>query len=529
MKKILLIILLLTLIFWQSTASCVELPAFLPNYYLPGFEINGQKLTLVNHSVKDDADQYLYFTKDKSLVLLVENIKCDRPRSTAMLNNIIGNLNDRLKSKKGEFIKITKKDIHAQIFDDDRERTGFAYILPNGVQIWTYVMQSSGKYQIAPQYKIIKNFVNKQRYEEALVKGNVSMGFYGSEIYEYAETLLREGKKKEGVEVLEKLIATSPYDYRAHMDFAENSDDPKAATNSSKIVIKGAEDPKLIAKAARFLDTKLMMFESIPFLNRNESGLQVILVPLLPCDLTILEEVSKTYQNMTNIPVKIRRLKESWTLTESDRIPYQRFIQEMLIKMTNEDIKFKGWKKDKYISEMKKAAETKDALDRYYINDLISRVEKQEGQYFADVYLSRFLDIIENYRSNDIRTMYVAVTGINIYSGDNNYIFSLHMIRNKCQASILSYYMMLASNTSEEYESRRRLIDRVAKELVPASLKSLSIPRSSDPACPYSYSSGVDRLDQKTLILSEEVKNKIEEIRLQRINTADRQATPASH
>jgi len=77
---------------------------------------------------------------------------------------------------------------------------------------------------------------------------------------------------------------------------------------------------------------------------------------------------------------------------------------------------------------------------------------------------------------------------------------------------------MSASNISEEYESRSRLIERISKELVPASLKSLGIPRSSDPTCPYSYSSGVSRLDQKTLTLSEKVKNRIEEIRLQQID-----------
>jgi len=528
MKKIQLMILLLASIFWHSTAGCLELPAFLPNYYLPAFEINGQQLTLVDHFVKDGADQYLCFSKDKSLALLVENIKCDRPRGIAILNNIIGNLNDRLKSRKGEFVDITKKDIHVHMFDDDKEKVLFAYILPSGVQIWTYVVQSSGKYQVARQYRIIRKFINRQRYEEALREGNVSMGFYGSEIYEYADTLLRDGKKKEGVEVLKKLIATSPYDYRAHMEFVKNSDDPEAATNSLRIVMRGTEDPRMIAEAAGSLGTRLMTFETIPFLNKDERGLQVILVPLAPCDLTILEDVSKTYQNITNISVKIRRLKESWTFTESDRIPYQRFIQEILVKGKGEDINFDGWKKDKYINEMKKAAETKDALERYYINDLISKIEKQEGQYSADVYLMRFLDIIENYRSNDIRTMYVGVTGMNIYSGDNNYVFSLHMIRNKCQASILSYYMMLASSTSAEYESRRRLIERIAKELVPASLKSLHIPRSADPACPYSYSSGVDRLDQKTLLLSEEVKRKIEEMRFQQINATDRTATPIS-
>jgi len=227
------------------------------------------------------------------------------------------------------------------------------------------------------------------------------------------------------------------------MDLAENCGRPETTISSSKIVIKGAEDPEIIARAARLLSMELITMESIPLLDKDESGLQLILIPLEPCDATLLEEVSKTYQKITDIPVKIRHIKENWTLNAPERIPYQRPIQEMLIKMTKEDINFKGWNKDKYVNEMKKIADQKDALDRYYINDLISKVCKEEGQYSVDAYLDQFLDILEKYRSNDPRTMYVGITGINIYSGDNNFIFSEHMlrfrghiIREKSQASI---------------------------------------------------------------------------------------------
>jgi len=64
-----------------------------------------------------------------------------------------------------------------------------------------------------------------------------------------------------------------------------------------------------------------------------------------------------------------------------------------------------------------------------------------------------------------------------------------------------------------ENQSRKRLTERVAKELVPASLKKLNIPRSMDPSCPYSYSSGLQRLEEKTLNLSEPVKREIEKIK----------------
>jgi predicted Zn-dependent protease len=194
--------------------------------------------------------------------------------------------------------------------------------------------------------------------------------------------------------------------------------------------------------------------------------------------------------------------------------------------MKGENVKFTNWKKENYIEELKNAAGQKDALTRYYVKELIQKVDKEQGQYYVDTYLNWFLTKLEQYRSNDYKTMYVGITAINIYSGDNNYIFSLHMNNNETQASILSYFMMQAKNLSEEHESRNRLIERIAKELVPASLKSLKLPRSTDPTCPYSYSNGVSRLDEKTLQLSDSVKSAIDNIKLQPRGAAVKQQTP---
>ena len=73
--------------------------------------------------------------------------------------------------------------------------------------------------------------------------------------------------------------------------------------------------------------------------------------------------------------------------------------------------------------------------------------------------------------------------------------------------------MMLGKTLRENHESRRRLVERIAKELVPVSLMQLGIPQSADPTCPHSYASGVERLDEKTLTLSDEVEEALEKIR----------------
>jgi hypothetical protein len=124
------------------------------------------------------------------------------------------------------------------------------------------------------------------------------------------------------------------------------------------------------------------------------------------------------------------------------------------------------------------------------------------GQYLAGAPVLELFQTIQALRSNDRRTMYVGVTEADIYTGETNYVFTSGWRQGELAAAISSYARMKSAASSEQYESRKRLIERIAKELVPATLQQLGIPRPIDPADPYSYSDGVDRVSQKTLTLS---------------------------
>ncbi|MDY6843553.1 MAG: hypothetical protein SVW57_05615 [Thermodesulfobacteriota bacterium] len=522
MKKAIFIPVLFALsISAQCWAGKVEIPSFLPEYYLPAFQVDGQDLLLMKHSTEDNVDQWMYSTKEQSLGLVVENIKCDRPRSRGIFNNILGYLNKEIGDKKGAFLEITEREINARIIEENAERSVFVYIVPTSIHIWSYSIDPRSRYQSETAFKSIRAIVNRQRYTDALSEGNVAMGFWGPQIYEYASQLLREGKRKTALTVFNNLLTTSPFNYEAHTDFMENSNDPKSTMNSARIVFRNAEDSKLIEKAARFLKMDLKTRNSVPLLKRQETGLQLILIPLGPCNILLLEEAAKTYEKITGITTKIRQLPEEWHLNVPDRIPFQRRIQEILVKMKKQNIDFAGWAKEKYVEELLKGVELEDALSQYYVRDLIDTVNKEPGQYFVDPHLDWFCKALMKYRSNDHRTMYVGITAVNIYSGDNNYVFSLGTTGGPSRASILSYHMMLAKTLSEEFQSRQRLTERIAKELVPASLKQLGIPRSTDPTCPYSYSSGVSRLDQKTMNLSDSVKEALKNLVIQPTNSSD--------
>lgn len=498
-------------------ANGAQMPIFLSKYYSPMFE----DMVFVANSTGNNTEQFVYESKDKSLTLSIEYIKGDRPSTKAILNNIVLYLNNELRSKEGEFKIVTGKELYAEIQENQFERFIYAYDTPRAAYVWTYTTTQNKTNNAENKIKLLKSLANRQRYETALAEGNVSMGHWGPEIYNYASQLFEIGKSDEGLNVLKNLLATSPFNYRAHIDSIEKTKNKEDANNSARIVLKNAEDEKLIDKAATYLGVNTQTLESIPILDKKETGLQLILIPLTPCNPWLLEESAKIYEKITGIPVKIRRLKEKWTLGDPDRIFQQRTAQSFLVRSKKTNIDFAKWNKQKYIAELLKAAESEDALSEYFIKEFINKIENESGQYFIDPYLDWFSKTLEKYRSNDYWTMYVGITGVNMYSGDENFLFSLHTARKESQASILSYYIMTAKSLSEEYESRKRLTERIAKELVPASLKSLKIPRSTDSTCPYSYSSGVPRLDQKTLILSDPVKNELEKIRIQQVNTRD--------
>ena len=524
MKKTIFVLVLVALsFFWECWAGKTEMPSFLPEYYSSAFQVDGQGLALLKHATTNNVDQWVYSTRDQSLGgLLVENIKCDRPRCRGIFNNLLRYLSKETGDKNGEFLEITEREIHARILVEKTERTVFVYVLPTSIQIWTYSMTPAVEFKPKAYFNIIRVMANRQRYADALLEGNVAMGLWGTQVYEYASQLLIEGKKKKALAVFNNLLATSPFNYEAHVDFMENSNKPESVINSAKIVFRNAEDPELIDKASRFLKIHLKTINSIPLLERQETGLQLILVPLGSCSILLLEESAKIYEKITGITTKIRCLPEKWCLKTPDRIYFQRRIQERLVKIKKKNFDFTEWTKQKYIEELLESVESEDPLSKYYIRGLIDKINNEPGQYFVNPHLDWFCKSLFKYRSDDNRTMYVGITEVNIYSGDNNYVFSFGRTGGPSQASILSYHMMLAKTLSEEYQYRQRLSERIAKELVPASLKQLGIPRSTDPTCPYSYSNGVSRLDQKTLNLSDTVKKALKNIMIQLATTPDR-------
>ena len=493
------------LLITAAAAGDLRLPSFLPDYYGPAFNSKGRPLVFVTQRETNGVAQCLYSIGPNE-VLSIENISGDSPSCRAGFNNVLAHLNQIITTNKGAFAEITETELHAEAVLTNVTQTIFAFVLPHSVAIWIHSTAPGIAGQFQPRFQDILSLVNRQRYEEALKEGNVSMGRWQTSIHSYARQLLETGKKNEALLVLKNLLATSPFDYQAHLEFIENTSDLVAATNSAKAVLKSAEQFDQISKAASFLGVESPSLEKIAPLSTNDTGFEVVLIPIAPCNPWLPGEVASAYERITDVPVKIRRLDQEWVWGTPDRVARQRDMEGILIRLAKKNIIFTGWDKDRYLSALTEAVKSEDAFSKFYGNDLISKVKAEPGQYRVEPYLDALCQRLKPYRSKDARTMYVGITEVNIYGGDNNYVFSLGTTDADSHASLMSYYMMLGKTVPRGFDSRQRLVERIAKELVPASLKQLRIPRSTDPTCPYSYSSGLDRLDQKTLTLSDEVK-----------------------
>lgn len=496
-----------------SASETTKFPSFLPKYYEQILTVNNQRLFVVNQRITNGVVVVDFSTESKSLKLTLTHIECNHPQQRLVFGNIVGNLNRTITTNCGRFIKITETDLTADVTDADSVfHRIYAFILPRSVQIWDFEISPPDN----PQIKLLVEsetgrifpLVNKQRYNEALDEGNVSMGRWGDQIHDYAMWLVEKGEKKQALDVLRKHLVASPFDYEAHGDLLSLTDDSSEAVNHAGIVFKKAENQDLIEKAAVVLGTKMITLNDFPKLESGEAGLQLILVPLPPCNPWILKSAGDMFAQITDIPVKICRMENEWIWGGADRIYGERDVQEILAKTKGHAVDFAGWAKERYVSEMKNSAQTFDAVTKYYVAEWVNKIEKNPGQYRVDSHLDRFCDMLDQVRSADVRTMYVGITEANIFSGDNRYLFSLGREKGSSRASIFSYYMMRA-DVFDGVPSRQRLIERIGKELVPAALKQLGIPRSTDPDCPYSYANGVERLDQKTLILSNSVKDEL--------------------
>lgn len=499
----------------EASANSVEpsAPAFLPSYYAPILKIGTSWLIADSHLNQDNIDQYAYKATDQATII-IGNLPCAPSTCETVFNNFLKASNQRATTNSGTFTIVTPYEYRVEWKSGAADNFLYVSRLASSLLIWNYsTILSDQASSVSRYFDQVHSLINRQRYEQALAGGNVELGRWNIPLREHAEQLLKDGQKQEALTALATVVATSPTDYLAQNALATNTDDSSIARSSALVIFQNAESPELISNSAKLLNEPDPASVQLPILDKGEKGLQVILVPLAPCDIGLLAQVSKIYSGITKIPVKIMRIRDVWQFGPPDRIPNQRQIQQFIAQHGSSSQDFTGWTLERYKAALIAISSSSDALTRFSLNNLVASLGPKSGQYSVDPYLEKLADLLEKYRSDDPRTLYVGITEANISSGDANFVFSTMVYRPEGPVSILSYHMMLAKTLNADYESRKRLTERIAKELVPATLNALKIPRPVDPTDPFSYSAGVERLDQKTLILSKPTEDALAKFR----------------
>jgi predicted Zn-dependent protease len=494
----------------QSTDG--NLSGHLPPYFESYLTFNGTRASGIDHHQENGGDIYVYSIPDKRTSIRIDLYSCEVNVCSALLDSALRAVYPQVTAG-GEYDLISPNEVYARWSAGEGEVRRYAFVMPGELLLWTVAQTSPVTSDIMQSYQDgLIAAVNHARFELSEAHGELPFGREGDAARTYAESLLEHGNHEEAVRVLKEVITTTPQDYKAQIDFARNTDDSVASIASAKIVLENAESPELIAAAERILGLDEKEQPPPPPVSKDEGGLRVILVPLGPCDVQIIKDASVVYTQVTGLPVQIRSFPGEWDWGSVDRIPNQRAIQQIIVQGQGSNIDFSNWTLFQYEEELKKLSVKADPITRYRVKQILEAADGQ-GQYSLASRLNTFYSALSQYKSPDPRTVYIGVTSVNVALGDANFNFWAYAGQPRHKVGLLSYYMLTASQSGQPSESRTRLTQRIAKELVGVSLNILGVPTPSDPQDPASATNSVQRVDEKGLTLSQPTADALAKIR----------------
>jgi hypothetical protein len=374
---------------------------------------------------------------------------------------------------------------------------------PAAVVAWWLTLRRPSAEGAPALYERLRSACDRWSCEEALAGNSLDISHWSDAIFGYAQELLKSGQKDQAVALLRHILTSNAGYLPAQMLFADAAADRAAAKVSAQIVYASAEDPDLRGRAAKFLGEKPLRAEDIPLLAHGETGLQVILIPLPSCDVSLANDAGRLCQKILGIPVKLRRLAIAPDFGPFDRVWRQRAAEAAILEAQGAQVDFTGWTRERFVAALTEAAKARDALYRFQMKAFIDEINQRPGQFDASHCGGKWYPAIADYRSSDKLTCYVGVMGDGLFIGDTNYAFSAGWFGPEGKAVLLSYQNMLANEAGDASPSRQRVVQRLAKEMVPATLGQLGVPRPVDPTDPYSSSSGVQATDAKSTTLSQ--------------------------
>ncbi|HEY2526698.1 MAG TPA: hypothetical protein VGJ20_01930 [Xanthobacteraceae bacterium] len=497
----------------SNTPRVKDLPPFLAPYYDDAVAVLGNDFALTGKENKDNVSRYRYESADQVKSIEFANFPCERDRCKVLYTNAVGYFDKLLTENSGQFRRVTPTEFAAIWQTGLADNYAFVAKMPKSLLFATYSARLARDVDSGVFFAKLLIAVDRQRYETAQSLDPIQKGLWAKAANDYADHLLQGGRKDDALTVLQNIATAAPFLYDAQFELVENTHDSTLARNAATSVYDNSEDSELVAKAARYLGRTVPDISALPVLDKDKGGLHVVLIALPPCDVRLLTDAGALYEKITGITMRVVRLPEQWEFNRPERIPDQRRIQQAIIQKRGPNIDFNGWSRDRYKTELLDAITTGDALTKYNTEQFVTRLDARPVQYDGGPYVKRLAGIISKYQATDSHAIYVGVTGADLFLGDTYYVFSTSIAMSGRTTRLVSYYRMTTKSTGERYESRKRLTERLAKQLVPPTLSALGIARPTDPTDPDSYADSVARVDEKTLTLCEPTKQALDKFR----------------
>lgn len=196
----------------------------------------------------------------------------------------------------------------------------------------------------------------------------------------------------------------------------------------------------LLASAASAFERNYQKFDDVPVFKGKENGLRVVFIPLELTDLPLAGEVRDQYEHITGIEANVRRLKYDWEWNKPDR----------------------------------------------------------GGQYDAIKFNKHFRNLIQKRFRGDEHTVFVAITGKDLYTGKNPYIFSHRLSDEPVKVAVITY-AHLYNEAAQNWQ--QLMIDRTTKEALVVTLNAIGVKKAGQKNDPLDFAASLQEIDAKPLTL----------------------------
>ena len=339
---------------------------------------------------------------------------------------------------------------------------------------------------------------------------NVSAAKEAGAVFAAANRLAAEQDNRGAIFYFVKGLELSPWDMSQQLNYAKvllTTGKEAEAKTVARLVYKTTEQDDVLQESAQIAGLAMpdmpAPFIALPEAYQNPKA--ICLVKIGPVSDWIIQRAAQALAEKLGAPMFI--YPEVLALPLPTRSAYDRWAKNL-----KNDI---SWQHPFVVRQMKllKIQSRADATADQTL-DLLAILSKAQGQ---EITRERLEEIKNEAKENDAQwdaalllklladkvplradIVYVGVTGVDMYTDDNNYVFGQAQVGNGfCVIS----YKRYRADFNREHDNQARLLERVHKQLLSSVGFALGVPRPTDPRSARSYPNSLEEHDRKALWL----------------------------